>query len=178
MNILTCSGAKDFACVVGGAVFMSIMSQITIPLSPIPVTLQTMSVFLVVALLGKQRGTLSVLTYLIYGAMGLPVFANFSGGISVLMGPSGGYIIGFIPAAYIFGRSIEYGKNFSHIISGITIGSIVLFLCGYLQLSHFVGYSAAYTCGVKVFVFTELAKIVLCSIIIDNLFSKNLFKRG
>ena len=77
---------------------ISICSWISIPAS-IPFTLQTMGVFTTVGLLGGKRGTLTILTYILLGAIGVPVFAGLTGGVSVLLGTTGGYIIGFLLSA-------------------------------------------------------------------------------
>lgn len=77
---------------------MAICSWISIP-ATVPFTLQTFAVFMAVGLLGGKRGTIAVLTYVLLGAIGVPVFAGFSGGIGALLGNSGGYIVGFIFSA-------------------------------------------------------------------------------
>ena len=82
------------------AALMAVCSWISIP-TTVPFTLQTFAIFLAVALLGGKNGTLSVLVYILLGAVGAPVFAGFSGGFSTLAGPTGGYIIGFIFSALV-----------------------------------------------------------------------------
>ena len=82
------------------AAVLAVLSQISFPLpSGIPVTLQTFAVALCGYALGCKRGTLAVLVYIVLGAVGLPVFANFSGGFGSLVGLAGGYIYGFLPSA-------------------------------------------------------------------------------
>ncbi len=83
-----------FACL------MAICAWISIP-GEIPFTLQTMGVFLAVGLLGGKRGTLAVLVYVLLGAVGLPVFSGFTGGIGRLLGATGGYILGFLASALV-----------------------------------------------------------------------------
>lgn len=85
----------DLAYMAMGAVLIAVCSWISIP-SSVPFTLQTFAVFLVLSLLGGRRGTVSVLLYILLGAIGIPVFAGFSGGVGVLLGSTGGYILGFI----------------------------------------------------------------------------------
>ena len=80
------------------AVLIAICSWISIP-ATVPFTLQTLGVFLTVSMLGGRRGTLSVLVYILLGAIGLPVFSGFTGGIGILLGNTGGYIIGFLFSA-------------------------------------------------------------------------------
>ena len=82
------------------AAVITICSWISIPAS-VPFTLQTMGVFAAVGILGGKRGTLAVLTYILLGAVGLPVFAGFSGGMGVILGTTGGYIAGFLFSALL-----------------------------------------------------------------------------
>lgn len=82
------------------AVIMAICSWISIP-AQVPFTLQTFAVFLAFGVLGGKRGTMAVLVYILLGAVGIPVFAGFTGGIGVLMGNTGGYIIGFLGSALV-----------------------------------------------------------------------------
>lgn len=82
------------------AALMALCSWIMVP-SALPFTLQTMGVFLTMGLLGGRRGTLSVLTYILLGALGLPVFSGFTGGIGALLGATGGYIAGFLLSALV-----------------------------------------------------------------------------
>lgn len=91
------------------AALMAICSMISIPLgfTPVPVNLATLGVFLAGGLLGKKYGTISLAVYILIGAVGVPVFAGFRGGLSVLAGPTGGYIIGYIAAAFLVGLLTE-----------------------------------------------------------------------
>lgn len=91
------------------AALMAICSLISIPLgfTPVPVNLGTLGVFLAGGILGKKYGTISIAVYVLVGAVGVPVFAGFRGGLSVLAGPTGGYIIGYIVAAFLVGLLVE-----------------------------------------------------------------------
>lgn len=91
---------RDIAYIAIFTALMAVCSWISIP-TAIPFTLQTMGVFLAVGLLGGKRGTIAVLAYVLLGAVGAPVFANFSGGAGILMGQTGGYILGFIASALV-----------------------------------------------------------------------------
>ena len=91
----TRSKTYDIVYIAVFAVIMAICSWISIP-AAVPFTLQTFGVFIAVGILGGKRGTLSVLVFILLGAIGVPVFAGFSGGIGVLAGTTGGYIIGFL----------------------------------------------------------------------------------
>ena len=94
------SKTYDIVYIAVFAVIMAICSWISIP-ATVPFTLQTFGVFIAAGVLGGKRGTLSVLVFILLGAVGIPVFANFSGGIGVLAGPTGGYIIGFVFTALV-----------------------------------------------------------------------------
>ena len=92
------------------ACLMAICSWISIP-TVVPFTLQTMGVFLAVGLLGGKRGTLAILIYILLGAVGLPVFSGFKGGIGALLGTTGGYIVGFLASALVmWGMEKAFGK--------------------------------------------------------------------
>lgn len=98
---------KDMAFVAMFSALIAVCSIISIPIGEVPITLQTFAVCLAAAMLGWKRGTLSVFIYVLLGAVGVPVFAGMSGGIGILAGPTGGYIIGFIPAALIIGLAAD-----------------------------------------------------------------------
>ena len=91
------------------AAIMAVCSIITIPLgfTPVPINLGTLGVFLVGGILGKKYGTISMVVYVLLGAVGIPIFAGFKGGLGVLAGPTGGYIIGYILAAFAIGLIID-----------------------------------------------------------------------
>ena len=91
---------KDMVYIAMFACLMAICAWISIP-GQIPFTLQTMGVFLAVGLLGGRRGTLAILVYVLMGAIGLPVFSGFAGGLGKLLGATGGYIVGFLFSALI-----------------------------------------------------------------------------
>ena len=91
---------RDIAYIGASAALIAVCSWISVP-SPVPFTLQTFAVFSAVGILGGRRGTIAVLVYLLLGAVGLPVFAGFRGGVGVLLGTTGGYIAGFLLAALL-----------------------------------------------------------------------------
>jgi biotin transport system substrate-specific component len=85
----------DLAYMALGAVIITVCSWISIP-TTVPFTMQTFAVFCVLGLLGGKRGTISILVYILLGAVGVPVFAGFSGGFGIIIGPTGGYIVAFV----------------------------------------------------------------------------------
>lgn len=84
-----------------GAVIITVCSWISVP-TTVPFTLQTFAVFCILGLLGGKRGTISILVYILLGAVGVPVFAGFSGGFGIIIGPTGGYIVAFIFMALLY----------------------------------------------------------------------------
>ncbi len=120
---------RDIAFIALAAAMMAVSAQISIPLT-IPVTLQTLAVFLAVTLLGTYRGCVAIAIYIVMGIIGLPVFANFKGGFSAVLGPTGGYIIGFIPMAITAGLLIGSSRSRVRIIAALSAGLIVLYAFG------------------------------------------------
>lgn len=145
---------------------ISICSWISIPAS-IPFTLQTMGVFTTVGLLGGKRGTLTVLTYILLGAIGIPVFAGFTGGVSVLLGTTGGYIMGFLLSALLmWGIETIMGRNQIVLAFSMIAGLIVCYVFGtawfmliYTQHSGVIGLSTVLGLCVIPFIIPDLIKI-------------------
>ena len=104
--------------------------SIPIPISPVPISLTNLAIYLTVCLLGWKFGTISYLIYLLIGIAGLPVFSGFSSGFAKLLGPTGGYLIGFIPMAIICGFAFEKFSNHGMQIVGLAIGTIVAYIFG------------------------------------------------
>ena len=121
------------------AAVLAVLSQISFPLpSGIPVTLQTFAVALCGYALGCKRGTLAVLVYIVLGAVGLPVFANFSGGFGSLVGLAGGYIYGFLPMAALCGLGTKMPHRVLAIVLGVA-GLAACHLCGTIQFGIISG---------------------------------------
>lgn len=116
------------------AALTAAVSPVKIPLgfTPVPITLQTLMVLLAGALLGANLGALSQFLYVLVGALGLPIFAGGGSGFGALFGPSGGYLFGFIAAAYIVGKIVERTKRPSYLqlIIAMLIGSLVTYVFG------------------------------------------------
>lgn len=123
-----------YAAMFGAAT--AIGAYIVIPLPLVPITMQTFFVSLAAALLGGTLGALSQVVYVLLGVIGLPVFAGGKAGFGVLMGPTGGYLAGFIVGAYIIGRLIEIKRKpgFLWMVSAMLIGHVALYALGVAQL--------------------------------------------
>ena len=155
---------------------ISICSWISIPAS-IPFTLQTMGVFTTVGLLGGKRGTLTVLTYILLGAIGIPVFAGLTGGVSVLLGTTGGYIIGFLLSALLmWGIETIMGRNQIVLAFSMIAGLIVCYVFGtawfmmiYTQHSGIIGLSTVLGLCVIPFIIPDLIKIGVALFLINRL---------
>ncbi len=149
------------------SVLMFIASQISIPVQPVPFTLQTIVVLLAGAFLGSKNGAMSMIIYLLAGAIGLPVYANFSGGFPHLFGPTGGYLLAFPFAAFFVGK-ISEKKNSVYALAFTMILSVAFILfSGSLYLSLFVGndLKTAFVLGAESFTIWALAKIAVALVI-------------
>jgi len=144
-------------------------AYIIIPLPPVPITLQTLFACLAGALLGGRLGALSQVVYVLIGIIGLPVFAGGKAGLGVLLGPTGGYLIGFIAAAYVIGKLIEAKREpgFIRIVFSMIAGMIVIYLFGTIQLSFMARLSIykSVSVGVLPFLFGDALKIIVAALI-------------
>lgn len=121
----------DMALIAMMAALIAVCSWISIPVGEIPITLQTFAVFVAVGLLGMKRGLLSVVVYILLGAVGVPVFAGFKGGIGALFGTTGGYIVGFLFLALIAGLILDkFGKKVYVMIIALALGLLVCYAFG------------------------------------------------
>ncbi|HSW00526.1 MAG TPA: biotin transporter BioY [Sedimentisphaerales bacterium] len=126
----------DTALVAGGSLVIAGSAQIAVGL-PVPVTGQTFAVLMLAALLGSRRGVLCVLAYLAEGLMGLPVFSQGRAGPAMFFGPTGGFLLGFVPAAYVVGSLAERGWDRRAITTmlAMVLGSVAMYACGLAWLS-------------------------------------------
>ena len=115
----------DMVLIAMFAVIIAVCSWLSIP-GEVPVTLQTFGVFCAVGLLGGKRGTLSVVIYILLGLVGVPVFAGFKGGVGSLIGPTGGYIIGFVFTALVYWLVTKLlGTKIWAVVLGMVLGLAV-----------------------------------------------------
>jgi len=138
--------------------------SIPLPFSHVPITLQTLFTYMAGAFLGSYLGALSQLIYVLMGVTGLPIFAKGSAGIPVLLGPTGGYLVGFIPGAFVIGKLAEMKKNpsFRRLLICMTAGTVVIYVLGVLQLMNWVriGVKEAIVLGVLPFIVGDALKIL------------------
>lgn len=165
---------KQSMLIIAGVFLLAFASQLSIPLEPVPLTFQSATVILIGMAYGARNGAYVVAAYLITGACGIPVFANYSFGIAPFFGPTGGYLIGFLPAAFLSGYLAEKGWARSMISSfaAACLGVSVIFLFGVTLLSLFVGFPQAITLGVMPFIVSEPVKLIAVSVLIPRLWKK------
>jgi biotin transport system substrate-specific component len=154
------------------AALMTAGAYISIPVGPVPIVLQNMFVFLAGLLLGSRWGLASVGVYLLAGACGLPVFAGGMGGIGRIVGPTGGYLVGYLPAVFIIGYLSQKGAaRISIDIIAMICGTIVLYACGVTWLKTLAGmpWSKALAVGMYPFLAGDALKIVAAAVIAKGL---------
>ncbi|MDD4565382.1 MAG: biotin transporter BioY [Eubacteriales bacterium] len=142
--------------------------SIIIPVSPVPITFTNLAIFFTVILLGLKKGTISYLVYLLIGFVGVPVFSNFTGGPAKLMGPTGGYLIGFIFLALIAGFFVDkYSGKVHMYIVGMVLGMIVTYALGtgWLAVQANMTFEAALFAGVIPYLPGDIIKIIIAAII-------------
>lgn len=147
----------------------AIGAYIIIPLPPVPITLQTLFLNLAGALLGGYLGALSQVVYILLGVIGLPVFAGGKAGLGVLFGPTGGYLFGFVLAAFVVGKLIAVRKHpgLVWVVASMLAGMVIIYILGILQLTLVAKLSVekAVVVGALPFLPGDIVKIVLASLI-------------
>lgn len=166
------AGFYDVTLIIGGSLLIGLCAHVKVllPFRPVPVTGQTFAVLMIAALLGARRGCLAVLAYIIEGAAGLPVFA-VGAGPAVLLGPTGGYLFGFIPAVYITGRLAEKGwdRRIGTTILAMVFGNLAIYTFGLFWLSCLTGFnSIVLSLGLYPFIVGDLVKIILAAILLPS----------
>lgn len=156
------SYARQTLIMLFGVFVLAFASQLSIPFVPVPLTFQSATVILIGMTFGSKRGASVVAAYLLAGACGLPVFADFSFGLAKFAGPTGGYLIGFLPAAYLSGFLAERGfvKNIATSFLTALLGAIIIFTLGVTVLSSFIGWHNALIYGLLPFIISEPIKLL------------------
>jgi biotin transport system substrate-specific component len=170
------SAIYNIALVIGGSFLIALFAQFAIGW-PIPVTGQTFAVLMIGALFGARRASLSVLAYIAEGTAGLPVFAHGRSGFAVLSGPTGGYLIGFVVAAYVVGLLAEKGwdRRIGTTVLAMIFGNLVIYAFGLLWLCCLiliiklpVGSGRVLVEGLYRFIPGDLLKIALAAILLPS----------
>jgi biotin transport system substrate-specific component len=157
---------RDALLIVGGSLLTALCAQIVIPLTPVPITGQTFAVLLTGAALGALRGTAAIGLYVVEGLVGLPVFAGGGAGLARLQGPTGGYLLGFIAAAYLTGTLAERGwdRRVRFAAVAMAAGNVVIYLFGVPWLALFLGWPKAVTAGLLPFIPGDLLKLAAAAL--------------
>jgi biotin transport system substrate-specific component len=173
------AGFYDLALIVGGSLLIGLSAQfaVRLPFSPVPVTAQTFAVLMIGALFGSQRGGVTVLLYVIEGAAGLPVFAMGQGGAAVLLGPRGGYLVGFVVVAYAVGLLAEKGwdRQIGTTVLAMLFGEALMYVfalswlfCLRLVFRVPIGAGSILAIGLHPFIVGDILKIVLAAIVLPS----------
>ena len=147
--------------------------SIPLPFSPVPISLTNFAIFLAIFVLGMKNGTISFIIYLLLGAVGVPVFSSFRGGLQVLAGPTGGYLIGFIFLALIMGFALDhFDRKLVPTIIGMIIGMVVCYAFGTVWLAKLLSLSfkEGLMMGVIPYLPGDAAKIIIAAIVGPNLY--------
>ncbi|PZU88367.1 MAG: biotin transporter BioY [Chelatococcus sp.] len=156
----------QIAAVLIGTALLAFSSRITVPMLPVPMTMQTFAVTLIGALYGWRLGAITVLAWLAEGAMGLPVLANGAGGLAPFFGPTAGYLVAFVAAAALCGLLAERGWNGRSLplaFAAMLIGNLVCLVGGGLWLTWLIGAQKALAVGVLPFVPGAVLKSALAA---------------
>ncbi|MCZ6901616.1 MAG: biotin transporter BioY [Rickettsia endosymbiont of Ixodes persulcatus] len=156
--------------IVLGVALLAICSQIIIPIKPIFISLQTVAVMFIGLTYNKTTAPLTILSFITLGVMGIPVFGEFSSGLRILFGPTGGYLAGFLLAIYVMASlkdKIFTSNKWLNQISLCLISNIIIMSFGWMWLSKFLGTSGAFYGGVLPFIIPGIIKSVLLIGLID-----------
>lgn len=175
-RLISRTGAKqsvlaDLGLILLGSLLVAAAAQISIPLQPVPITGQTFAVLLVGMALGSRRGALALTLYLAQGVAGLPVFAEAKFGLATVQGPTGGYILGFIAAAWLVGVLAERGfdRNLLTTLAAMVAGNVVIYVCGLVWLQPVIGsWEATLKAGLYPFLFGDAIKAVLAALLLPS----------
>ena len=145
-----------------GSFLLAVSSKVQIPLTPVPVTLQTLVLLVMSMFLGWRGAVGATSLYLFQGAIGLPVFAH-GGGFIILFGPTGGYLFGFLIASLVVGYLAEKGWDKSVVLTftSMTIGTLIIYLFGVIWLSYLKDLNTALVFGLLPFITPDILKICL-----------------
>ncbi|WP_047150566.1 biotin transporter BioY [Aneurinibacillus tyrosinisolvens] len=146
---------------------IAICAQLSFPILPqVPFTMQNLAIALTIVILGRRYGTLAILLYVLLGAAGAPVFAGGNGGFGILVGKTGGYLIGYIIAAFVMGTLLDRGKlSFTKAFIVNVLGLVVIYAFGVAQLKFVahLSWPQAVAFGAAPFVLLDLVKVAIAS---------------
>ncbi|WP_426616173.1 biotin transporter BioY [Bradyrhizobium sp. McL0616] len=159
----TVGSLRAFVLVALGTALMALSAKVNLPLPYVPMTLQSLVVLMIGAAYGWRLGSATMIAYLAEGAMGLPVFAGPVGGLAPLVGPTAGYLFGFVLAAFVTGWLAERGwdRSVGLLFVAMAVGHIAIFVAGFGWLALGLGAAKAWQVGVAPFIAASLVKNAL-----------------
>lgn len=169
-------GTRELVFAALFVVFTAVCSWISVP-STVPFTMQTFAVFAAMLMLGGRRAFIAAAVYIVMGAVGLPVFSNFQGGFGVLLGPAGGYVIGFLPMTLIYWAvTARFGKGRAAVISAMLLGLLVCYAFGtahfvlvYMKSGGVSAYLSALMWCVVPYIVPDIVKLALALVLGERL---------
>ena len=162
---------KKISIVLFGTLLLTISAKIKVPFYPVPMTMQTFVVVLIGITLGWKLGLATVFAYLFEGAIGLPVFAGTPEkgiGISYMVGPTGGYLVGFLSSVFIAGF-VNLNKNIIIKFFLVSLSILAIYITGVPWLAYLAGWEVAYIWGIKNFILAEIFKISILTLSTEKL---------
>jgi biotin transport system substrate-specific component len=167
--------------VIAGSLILWASAKIQVPFYPVPMTLQTLAIMLIAACYGWRLGLATVLLYLAEGAAGLPVFSGTPDrgiGIAYMMGPTGGYLVGWLVATFLVGWFAEHGADRSPIrlFAVMLPAGVIILACGFAWLATLIGIDKAWAGGVMPFLLGDLLKIAIAALAVPA--GSRLLRRG
>lgn len=157
-----------------GVALLTLAAKVQVPFWPVPMTLQTLAVLLIGASYGARLAGITVGSYLAVGAVGAPVFAT-GAGLAYMLGPTGGYLLGFFVAAVLLGHLADrgMGRSLLSALALFAIGEIVIFAIGTAWLASLIGLDRAIAAGLMPFIPAEILKVALASAILFGAWRKS-----
>ena len=152
------------------SILLILSAKIKVDLYPVPMTLQPLAILMIAMLCGRNISVAAVSLYLFQGIIGFPVFA-YGGGLPYLMGPTGGFLLGFLSATIVIGELADrgWGKHLFKSIIAMLLGLFIIYFCGILQLSIIKGFDYAILTGMKPFIVGDFYKLLLASLLLPQI---------
>ena len=168
--------ARGLLVALVGSAVMALSAKLSVPFYPVPVTRPPRGGRLTAPALGRRRAAAAMALYLVEGVLGLPVFAGtpaLGSGIAYMMGPTGGYLLGYVPAAAAVGFFAERGADRSvpRLLGAMALGHAILFATGYGWLAHLIGTRAALVGGVLPFILGTVVKTLLGALLVPSVWN-------
>ncbi len=164
------SQLTNFVTIVTCSLLLILSAKIKVDLYPVPMTLQPLAVLMIAMLCGRNISVAAVSLYLFQGMVGFPVFA-YGGGLPYLLGPTGGFLFGFLFASMVIGELADrgWGKHYFKSVFTMLIGMIIIYTCGVFQLSILKGFDFAIINGLRPFIIGDLYKLILAALLLPQI---------